>query len=70
MVKKRMEMKDLLHCFDLPKKIGGAVLSASSEERQAGTLPERESVPLKLKRGLSRSTLLDLGIHIDDIGSP
>lgn len=61
MVKKRMEMKDLLHCFDLPKKIGGAVLSASSEERQAGTLPERESVPLKLKRGLSRSTLLDLG---------
>ena len=63
MVKKRMEVKDLVHCFDLPKKAGGAVLGASTEERQAGTLPEREGVPLKLKHGLSQSTLLDLGTY-------
>ena len=63
MVKKQMEMKDLVQCFNLPKKVGGAVLSASSEERKAGTSPERERVSLKLKRGLSQSTLLDLGMH-------
>ena len=58
-VKKRMEMKDLVSCFDLPRKVGGAVLG--SEERKTGVFPER--ILLKLKHGLSKSTLLDLGTY-------
>ncbi len=63
-VVRRLEMKDLLSCFALTRKVGDSVLLSSltdqGEGTSAGMAPD-QVVPLLLKTKLSDATLLDLG---------
>ena len=55
---KRMELKDVVGCFNLPQKVGNSVIltvPASGESLHSA------KVPLHLKEKLSVSTMLDIG---------
>lgn len=54
---KKVELKGLTGCFDLPEKVGNYVLSCEA----SGAKVHSEPVVLTLKDGLSESTLLDTG---------
>lgn len=53
----KMEVKDMVHCFSLPEKVGNFILGTEISE---SGMPSK-AVQLNLKPDLSASTLYDIG---------
>ena len=59
-VVKELSLKELLQCFNLPRKVGSAEV-ASGPGEAGGSLREPAVVPVELKTSISESTRYDLG---------
>ncbi len=66
-VVRRLEMKELLGCFALPRKVGDSVVLSTQREAEGAPTEAKQDwrVPLLLRTKLSDATLLDLGEALD-----